>query len=134
MRDVFLAVPEQLCTFFNNCFNVASIPDSWKYAKITPLAKGGNDQLVSNYRPILLLPLLSRLIEKIVHKRLYDHLTEYELGDRVVLDLDTLLLKHVLTLLNISIANNNNETAIAVFKDAMKAFDTVNHQILIKKL
>ena len=63
LRDVFLAVPEQLCTFFNNCFNVASIPDSWKYAKVTPLAKGGNNQLVSNYRPILLLPLLSKLIK-----------------------------------------------------------------------
>ena len=137
LRDVFLAVPEKLCVFFNNCFTAAAIPDSWKHAKITPLPKGGNDQIVTNYRPISLLPLLSKLIEKIVHKKLYAHLTENNLLDnrqggfrpghstaKTCANFTEDLYK----------ANNNNQTTIAVYIDAMKAFDTVNHQILIRKL
>ena len=68
LRDAFLAVPDKLCLFFNNCFNVASIPESWKYAKVTLLPKGGNGQLVTNYRPISLLPLLSKMIEKFIRE------------------------------------------------------------------
>ena len=137
LKDVFLAVPEKLCLFFNNCFNAATIPDSWKYAKITPLPKGGNSQLVSNYRPISLLPLLSKLIEKIVHKRLYEHLTEHDLLDKRQGGFrpghSTVKTCAYFTE-DLYIANNNNEVTIAVYIDAMKAFDTVNHQILIKKL
>ena len=48
LRDAFLAVPEKLCLLFNTCFNTASIPNCWKYAKVTPLPKGGNSQSVSN--------------------------------------------------------------------------------------
>ena len=137
LRDVFLAVPDQLCEFFNNCFNVSAIPDNWKFAKVTPLPKGGNDQLVSNYRPISLLPLLSKMIEKIVHKRLYEHLSEYDLLDKrqggfrpghSTSSTCAYFTEDLYT------AINNKEITIAVFIDAMKAFDTVNHQILINKL
>ena len=82
LRDAFLAVPEKLCIFFNTSLNSATIPNCWKYAKVTPLPKGGNNQVVSNYRPILLLPLLSKMIEKIVHKRIYAFLTEFNILDR----------------------------------------------------
>ena len=82
LRDAFLAVPEKLCIFFNTCLNSATIPNCWKYAKVTPLPKGGNNQVVSNYRPISLLPLLSKMIEKIVHKRIYAFLTEFNILDR----------------------------------------------------
>ena len=137
LRDVFLAVPEKLCVFFNNCFTAAAIPDSWKHAKITPLPKGGNDQIVTNYRPISLLPLLSKLIEKIVHKKLYAHLTENHLLDNRQ---GGFRLGHstAKTCANFTEdlykAINNNQTTIAVYIDAMKAFDTVNHQILIRGL
>ena len=137
LRDVFLAVPDKLCTFFNNCFRLSAIPNSWKYARVTPLPKGGNDQIVSNYRPISLLPLLSKIIEKIVHKRIYAFLTEYDiLDDRqggFRPDHSTVKTCAYFTE-DIYTAINNKETTIAVFIDAMKAFDTVNHKILLKKL
>ena len=137
LRDVFLAVPDKLCLFFNICFNSASIPMCWKYAKVTPLPKGGNSQLVSNYRPISLLPLLSKIIEKIVHKKIYGHLTEYNILDNRQGGFrpghSTAMTCAYFTE-DLYTAMNNNETTIAVFIDAMKAFDTVNHQILIKKL
>ena len=60
LKDVFLTVPEKVCIFFN----AATMPDTWKYAKVSPIPKGGDCQLVSNYRPISLLPLLSKMMEK----------------------------------------------------------------------
>ena len=137
LRDVFLAVPEKLCQFFNNCFKFAMIPDCWKYAKVTPLPKGGNNQLVSNYRPISLLPVLSKMIEKIVHRRIYKFLGENDILDKrqggfrpehSTAKTCTYFTEDIYT------SMNNKEITIAVFIDAMKAFDTVNHEILTKKL
>ena len=76
-----MTIPNNLTMLFDNCFHVGAIPTVWKYAKVTPLPKGGNSQPVSNYRPISLLPLLSKLIEKIVHARIDRHLMQYDLLD-----------------------------------------------------
>ena len=126
-----------MTVLFNNCFHAGAIPNIWKYAKVTPLPKGGDSQLVTNLRPISLLPLLSKLIEKIVHNRIYEHLTQWNLleerqgGFRPGYS----TIKTCAYFTNdIYTALNTNETTIAVFIDAMKAFDTVNHQILLKKL
>ena len=137
LRDAFLAIPNILCDLFNNCFNTATIPNIWKHAKVTPLPKGGDSQLVSNYRPISLLPLLSKLIEKIVHRRLYTYLSTWNLLDEKQGGFrpgySTVTTCSFFTN-DIYTANNNNDVTIAVLIDAMKAFDTVNHQILIKKI
>ena len=71
LRNAFMVLPNRLSQLFNVCFNVATLPPERKRAKITPLPKSGNSKLVSNYRPISLLPLMSKLIEKIVHNRIY---------------------------------------------------------------
>ena len=56
---------------FNLSFEQSIIPKSWKLAKVTTLKKAGNKNDVSNLRPVSLLPSTSKLIEKIVHSRIY---------------------------------------------------------------
>ena len=73
LRDAFLAIPEKMVPLFNLSFVSSEIPSDWKIAKVTPLPKAGNSNNVSNLRPVSLLPLPSKLIEKIVHNRVYSH-------------------------------------------------------------
>jgi hypothetical protein len=52
-----------------------TFPDRLKFSEIKPIYKTGNKTLISNYRPISLLPVFLKIFEKIIYKRLYDHLT-----------------------------------------------------------
>ena len=71
LRDAFFSISYILCDLYNLSFELSEVPDIWKIAKVTPLPKAGNHNDVSNLRPISLLPLPSKLIEKIVHDRIY---------------------------------------------------------------
>ena len=71
LRDAFLSIPSEVVDLFNTSFSTTTIPDSWKIAKVTPLQKTGNKTLVSNLRPISILPLTSKLIEKLVYNCIY---------------------------------------------------------------
>ena len=136
LQDAFLIIPEKLTEVFNLSFGNAVIPKSWKLAKVTPLQKPGDKNNVGNLRPVSLLPLPSKLIEKIAHNRIYIHCENNNILDdrqggfrpgHSTAQTTTLFLNDIYT------AINNNETTIAIYIDAMKAFDTVNHQILLKK-
>ena len=70
LKDAFLVLSHQLAFLLNRIFHTATIPNLWKQAKITPLYKGGDRTNVSNYRPISVLPLPGKSMEKIIHNRL----------------------------------------------------------------
>ncbi len=92
---------------------------------------------LSNYRPISLLPVLSKILEKIVHKRLYNFIDKSDLfyqnqfGFRPKHST-----QHAVTKLmaDIVFAKEKKETTLATFLDLSKAFDTINHKILITKM
>ena len=137
LRDAFLAVPEILMEIFNLSFELSDIPNAWKIAKVTPLQKSGGSKEVSNLRPISLLPLPSKLIEKIVHNRIYTHCNNYNLLDPKQGGFrpgHSTISTTAFYINDIYEAMNNNETTISIYIDAMKAFDTVNHEILLKKI
>ena len=81
LRDAFLSIPLKIVELFNLSFNSGEIPKEWKIAKVTPLPKSGNSKDVSNLRPVSILPLPSKLIEKIVHNRIYNHCNDNKLLD-----------------------------------------------------
>ena len=108
----------------------------WKIAKVTPLRKAGISNDVSNLRPVSLLPITSKLIEKIVHNRIYSFLDGNDILDKKqgrfrpnhsTCNSTATFIDDIYT------AMNSNEILIATYIDAMKAFDTVNHKILLKK-
>ena len=137
IRDAFLVIPNRLMNLFNLSFNSSEIPKKWKLAKVTPLQKVGNRSNVGNLRPVSLLPLPSKLIEKIVHDRIYNYCEDNDILDRrqggfrpnhSTISTTAFFINDIYT------AMNNNELLIATYIDAMKAFDTVNHQILLDKV
>ena len=70
MKDAFLVLTLQLVYLFNLSLGLNVFPPKWKIATVIPLYKGGPKTDVGNYRPISLLPLPGKLLEKIVHKKL----------------------------------------------------------------
>ena len=114
-----------------------SIPGPLKEAKVTPVYKQGNSEELSNYRPISILPYFSKLLEKVMYVRLYNYVTAkgilyksqhgFQHGHSTLMSLLTVQD-------NIASAIDRNEYAIGVFVDVAKAFDSVNHDILLLKL
>ena len=102
-----------------------------------PLHKGGDLKSTNNYRPISILSCVSKIIEKAVHKHVYSFLSEYNLinqhqsGFRPFHSTETSLTDMIDTWLNNM--NSGKMTGVA-FVDLRKAFDTVNHEILLNKL
>ena len=72
-----LVLPLRL--LFSNMLRTSSFPSLWKLANVTPVFKKNDKQLVKNYRPISLLPLLSKIFEKILFNKIYEHLTKNNL-------------------------------------------------------
>ena len=102
-----------------------------------PVFKAGDLKSVTNYRPISILPIFSKIFEKVIYKRLDDFLTKNEIlhknqfGFRARLSTCTALLQLVD---KITGSIDRRKTTIGVFIDLAKAFDTVDHQILLQKL
>ena len=112
-------------------------PTSLKIARVVPIFKNGNASTVSNYRPISILSVFSKVFEKIVHTRLEKYLLENailhsnQFGFRSRLSTCMALLE-LMNKLTASI--DAGEITVGLFIDLAKAFDTVDHQILLSKL
>ena len=71
------SISSSLARLINHCIETGEFPSKWKSAKVTPIYKGcGSREDMNNYRPISILPLLSKLLEKHVHHFLYSYLTK----------------------------------------------------------
>ena len=72
-------VGPSLTYIFKSCRDAAIFPNEWEFSKVTPLFKKGSKRELGNYRPISVLPLISKIIEKIVYRQLYDYLQDNSL-------------------------------------------------------
>ena len=132
---------DQICIplkhIFNLSFTNGQHPDILKISKAIPIYKKGSRLLVSNYRPISLLSNLNKIMEKLVHHRLYKFLEEsksiysLQFGFRKKHSTNHTLIDITETIRQ---ALDNKDIACGIFVDLQKAFDTVNHEILIAKL
>ena len=106
-------------------------------AKVSLIFKGGNNLQAENYRPISLLPVFSHILEKIVYNRVYNYFVENKLlfPKQFGFQINTSTEHAILELVrNITKSFEKNEYVLGVFIDLKKAFDTVNHEILLHKL
>ena len=128
---------ENLSKIFNKCIATGTFPDLLKVAKVIPIHKGESTMDVSNYRPISLLPIIGKVFERIIYRRLYLFITRHRIlypkqygfqkgksTEQALIDIQSKILD----------ALENNETPCCVLLDFAKAFDTVNHSILLGKL
>ena len=76
-KDAFLVLVPQIVFMFNLSFDTSLFPDKWKEATVIPLYKGGKKTEVGNYRPISLLPIMGKVMEKVVHANLAEFLNNH---------------------------------------------------------
>ena len=137
MKTVACYITKPLVYLCNISLTKGIFPQELKRANVIPLYKSGNQMSVNNYRPVSVLPVFSKIYEKVVYKRLYDYIVlhnilyDNQFGFRE---------KHssymaLITLIDhLSEALERGEAVIGLFLDFSKAFDTVDHEILLVKL
>ena len=126
-----------MSVLFNLSFSSGIFPDKLKIAKILPVFKKGSKLECSNYRPISLLSNLNNVIEKLMRKRLMEFLNEQKIiyckqyGFRK--GFSTAHAK-INLIDNIESAIDNKQIVCGIFIGLQKAFDTVDHNILLQKV
>lgn len=130
-------IAESLTYVCNLSIQTGTFPVKWKEAKVKPLHKGGPSKDLNNFRPISILPVLSKLFEKHAFESLMNYLEKYKLlyntqsGFRPSHSCETALIHMVENWLK---ALDKGELVGVLLVDFRKAFDLVDHSILLKKM
>ena len=137
IKDSLWALAHQFTWLLNSSIRTSQIPDDWKKARVSLIPKDGDLSDINNFRPIAILPIVSKILEHLVQSQTMLYLEENNILDsnhggfrknNSTTSTTAAMLDDIYT--NI----NKHQLTYAVFIDFRKAFDSINHAILIKKL
>lgn len=135
LRNTASVICRPLTVIYNKCLSEGVMPTVWKHANITPVHKGGSKRSVEQYRPISILSALSKLLERLVHNELYPIL------HNAIIQQQHGFVKRRSTTTNLLIFSSylfdnvdNRVQVDAVYTDFRKAFDKVDHELLLNRI
>ena len=124
-----------LSNLFNNIYYSGNVPLEWKQANVVPIHKKGDKSDVSNYRPISLTSLVAKIMERIIQDELLLRTRHLLSDNQHGFVKDKSCATNILTLTDdISTLLHNNIGCDIIYFDFQKAFDTVKHDLILKKL
>ena len=138
LKKLYTGLVSPCVYIINLSLNTGIVPEAMKLAKVVPIFKNsGINTIMKNYRPVSLLPVLSKVLERIVYNRLFHYLMKHKIfsasqygfqpnrsTEHAILELQDRIMKIM----------NKKECCVGVFMDLSKAFDTLDHKILLDKL
>ena len=126
---------EYICHQFNEAICSSKFPATFKFANVTPVFKKGNRNQKDRYKPISILPIISKIFEKLICRQLSNHFdnifSKFQCGFRKGVSAQHCLL---LMIDKWKTAVDNNKVFGAILTDLSKAFDCICHGLLVAKL
>ena len=130
-------ITNTITTIFNKSLEEGIFPEKLKSTIVFPIHKTDSKMIISNYRPISIIPILSKVFEKLMYKRITGFISKFKIifehqfgfqknnsTEHAIIDLYHKIVNAI----------EKHEKPCCIFLDFAKAFDTVNHEILLKKL
>ena len=137
LKDAEAELAPSITYLVNKSISDGIVPDLWKVARVTPLYKSDDKLQVENYRPISVLPVLSKVVERVVHSQLNAHLHQLDFlyqhqygfrrghsTEQAITQLNNWVLQSI----------DKGKVTGLLFVDISKAFDSLNHKVLLRKL
>ena len=137
LRNCAPSIHCHLCSLFNLSLSQGKVPDDWKNSNVTPIFKSGDESLAQNYRPISLLSLSSKVLKRLVHVYLTEHVMENNLlsrkqfGFRSGSSTQEAILSATR---NWHDCLEEGASVVCVFLDLSKAFDSLPHSLVLESL
>ena len=137
IKDALWALAHQFTWLLNMSVRMAKIPREWKKAQISLVPKDGDLTDINNFRPIAILPVVSKIMEHLIQSQTMSYLEENNILDvhqggfrqnNSTTATTSAMLDNIFN--NI----NNGQLTYSIFIDFRKAFDSINHDVLLKKL